>query len=338
MKKLRVILFFPLSLAWGFVYRMRRQLYTIGFFKSYRLHHPVISVGNISFGGTGKTPHVIYLDHLLGKLRKRGLVLTRGYKSKKMKENTLLNKNESNSLFYGDEPCLLSQNLKHSFVAVGANRLESYQKFSDQVGCDIVFLDDGFQHLKVKRDLNILLIDSCVDPGDYFCAPSGQLREHFKQALYADIFILTKINLATKDQVDYWRKRLNALSLEQTPLFYSKLKNLGLFELGNQQRVDSLPKKAVIACGLGNPLSFERTVLDMGIEKYADLFKPDHYQWKQKDFELKIPHYIPIILSEKDAMKCQGFNLGRRKIYYTKIEVQLENEASFLSFIQKVVS
>src|SRR4030042_5454514 len=190
-------LLFPLyllSLPYGGAVRARDLFYSLGLLKTKTLHCPVISVGNITVGGTGKTPLVMALAK---RLMAKGIavaILSRGYKRMKTSESVV---SDGKTIFLsleesGDEPFLMAKACPDTPVLVGKNRFVNGRILLQRFGAKGLILDDGYQHLSLNRDINILLIDSHIGFGDRHLLPRGILREPLSQLRRADLFLLTK--------------------------------------------------------------------------------------------------------------------------------------------------
>ncbi len=157
------ILLTPLALLWEGVYRLRRAAYRYGTFEQRHFKVPIISIGNLSFGGTGKTPFTLWLAENLAKRNKSVMILMRGYKGKLEHQSGILRggaKIGSTPLDFGDEAILLSRRLPEAAVVVGKNRADNLDKYFDEVRPDVVLLDDGHQHLRIARQLNFVFFDA----------------------------------------------------------------------------------------------------------------------------------------------------------------------------------
>ncbi|HYM20369.1 MAG TPA: tetraacyldisaccharide 4'-kinase [Candidatus Kapabacteria bacterium] len=235
--------------AWGMW--VRRRLYRRGFFRSDAVSIPVISVGNLSSGGTGKTPLAIYLALLIEqKYHKRVAIVLRGYKRK---SNGLLVVRDSNDIYStldqsGDEAMLYAQELQRAIVLCDEDRLRGAQKAAE-LGAEVVILDDGFQHMRIRRDLNILLINEDEDIPAVI--PFGKGRETISAANDADIIMIT--NWASSN----WQT-------VNKPVVFAATKIESFEEIVPQKHFFELPElknKTVLAVsGIGNPGSFENSI------------------------------------------------------------------------------
>ena len=202
-KFLKPLLFATSQVFKSFVL-LRLLAYRKGWLKTNRVNTPVISVGNLTVGGTGKTPVVDLLVKELQRLQIQPAVLSRGYKRKDSSSQQRLRFCEDSKIdpaFFGDEPYLLAQRNPEVPVYVGSSRFITADLAEKQDHPDILLLDDAYQHLAIHRDLNLLLIDAEQGLGNRHLLPFGVLREPENQWKRADAVILTKTNLATSDTV-----------------------------------------------------------------------------------------------------------------------------------------
>lgn len=296
-------LLWPLSLIYGAVVSLRRTLYRRGWFRSERLPVPVIVVGNITVGGTGKTPLVIWL---VEQLRKRGWkpgIVSRGYggSSKHWPRAVLPGSNPSE---LGDEPVLLAQRLNCPIV-VGPRRVENARQMLAQHDVDIVVSDDGLQHYALQRDIEIAVVDGRRGLGNNLLLPAGPLREPASRLEQADCVLL---NDGVGSQ---------GLSMELRPTEVVRLDDSDSRPLS-----DFVGKPVHAIAAIGNPERFFDALRDAGLQVRTHAW-PDHHPFRPADIDL--PDTIDVIMTEKDAVKCRGFATGRH--WYLKVEAQLSAAA-----------
>ena len=167
---------FPISYTWEKIYQIRRFAYKTEIIKSHEFEVPVISIGNLTFGGTGKTPFTMWISRFFNDLDKKVVILTRGYKGKLEHKSGIIrssNKFGHNPFEYGDEPLLMARRLDKTSIIVGKRRADNLKYYFNKERPDIVLLDDGHQHLKIKRSLNIVLFDCLIPMKSYKVAPLG---------------------------------------------------------------------------------------------------------------------------------------------------------------------
>jgi len=259
----------PFSPLYGLLMTMRSSLYANGLFKQHRLEKPVISVGNLVLGGTGKTPLVIYIAKLLQKHGRQVVVLSRGYKGT---ANGLINivSNTDDILLdaaaAGDEPRLLAEKLPGIPVLTGKKRFVTGRFAIDSFGADILLLDDGFQHQALYRDLDLVLFSArkCLGNGRIF--PGGDLREPLSSLERASGFIISGVNGPDVDSEVQKLISLLANRYPRKPLFkagYQPENNLVLINNGKNETI-TLSRAAGMHlygfCGIAGPGSFKTTL------------------------------------------------------------------------------
>jgi len=282
------IYFFILRLLSGLYfcgYWLRKSLYRIGLLGPVRVRIPVISVGNLNWGGTGKTPFVIYLASHLEKSVRRVVVLTRGYK-RKSKEQIVLDQKDLKGMDWqkcGDEPYLIYQSLSNTAVVINAKRSKAARWAEENLKPDIFILDDGFQHWKLHRDLDIVLIDSQNPFGNGKLQPLGILREPLKALSRANLVILSKVS--DKDISTELHQKVSPYyqgKILQTKYRLSSIREL---EAGQELVLSDLKRKELLAfCGIGNPDSFYSLLEQSELRVGKKLSFPDHYSYDRFDF------------------------------------------------------
>ena len=330
-KKLR-----PLSWLYGLGVGFRNLLFEAGILKSHSYATPVISVGNITVGGTGKTPHVEYLIRLL-KDKTNLAVLSRGYKRKS--SGFVLAGNDSTMYDIGDEPFQMKQKFPDITVAVDKKRTRGISRLIDgEAGkdIDVILLDDAFQHRYVKAGINILLVDYHRLIIYDELLPSGRLREPVGSKDRADIVIVTKCPPDIKP-MDY-RVITKAMALYPYQQLYFSTHE---YEPTDKAELTDLADKHVLLLtGIASP---EQMKLDL--EKYAKTIQPlafaDHHHFKEKDISLindtfsKLPSPKCIITTEKDAVRLRTVeglsNEVLQDLYVLpiRIKLMLDQEKSF---------
>lgn len=315
MNLLRKILF-PFAVLYGFITSIRNFLFDKGMLKSHSFDVPVIAVGNLSVGGTGKTPQIEYLIRLLSPKYKIA-TLSRGYK--RQSKGFVLADSTSNAEILGDEPFQFYTKFKNIQVAVDADRKNGIEQLLyQQERPDVILLDDAFQHRKVKAGFYILL----TSYGDLFCddymLPTGNLRESRSGAKRADIIVVTKCpaNLSLDEQNEIKSKlQLNSDQelyfsyIDYDDSIYSEDKILKVSEIKN---VDKL-----LLAGIAKPEPFFRYLQDESVEC---LTYPDHHHFSEKEL-LEINNKSKnkiIITTEKDFVRLKG-SIPKEQLFYLPI-------------------
>jgi len=321
----------PLSWVYGFIMLIRNFMYDFGLLPIYRPEVPVISVGNITTGGTGKTPFVEFLLRYFLQRKIKTCVVSRGYK-RNTKGTQLVSDGirlYGDAASCGDEPFQIANKFREIIVIVDEKRKRGIMYALRQFSPKVIILDDGFQHRGVVRNLDILIVDSSKNLKEIPMLPAGQRREPLSGLKRADIIILNNVHqlpseklmnifdgtLAPRVKMKY--NAINVLSLKQAQSFpISTLKN----------------KKCIAFCGIGNPNAFKTTLLEIGIQIVDFTVYPDHYVYSERDlltikdiFNLKKAEYI--ITTEKDAVRLQQTripdNFPAASCYYIDIEVNI---------------
>ncbi|WP_300569688.1 tetraacyldisaccharide 4'-kinase [Flavobacterium sp.] len=319
MNFLRKILF-PFAILYGFITGIRNFLFDKGILKSYSFDLPVIAVGNLSVGGTGKTPQIEYLIRLLSQDYKIA-TLSRGYKRKS--EGFVLADENANAEILGDEPFQFYQKFKNIQVAVDANRVNGItQLLSQTEKPDVILLDDAFQHRKVKAGFYILLTSYDDLFCDDFMLPTGNLRENRNGVKRADVIIVTKCpSTISEGEQNKIRKKIGV----EKPIFFTYIdyddaifstdKKLGVSDLKN---VDKL-----LLAGIAKPEPF---FAYLQAEKNKTMTFPDHHHFSQQDIETikdKAKDKI-IITTEKDFVRLNG-KLPKEQLFYLPIKSSFVN-------------
>ena len=305
-----------LSFFYRLVSGIRVLFYHVNILPVRRLSCPVISIGNITSGGTGKTPAVIFLARALSEAGKNVSVLTRGYKG-------------------GDEARLLEQKLPMVEVLVGKNRFRSGRRASGEV----CIMDDGFQHISLHRDLNILLIDATNPFDNRKLLPRGFLREPLTSIKRADLLLLTKVNLADQQRLQEIKREIQELNIPVVETIHKPAEVILAGEKKESFSPNILYGKQVTAfSSIGSPDSFSRTLKGLGARVEQHFVYPDHYRYKRKDVE-----YIKrkagrtlMVTTEKDGMRLPADFSG---YYMLRVELTIiSNRESWEHAIQKVIS
>jgi len=305
----------PFSWSYRLICALRLFLYRYGVFKQKKLQAKVISVGNITLGGTGKTPLVIYLTEKLKEKNKKVAILSRGYKRKKkeMVELTQETCHQVNWEDVGDEPYLLARRLFDVPIMVSKHRNLSGDYAIQKYGTEFLLLDDGFQHLKLFRNLDIVVIDSVNPFGNGRLLPAGTLREPPASLRRADVFVLTKTDQTSdKDQLIQILKKYNL----QAPIVESVYQIRSIEKLFNGSEVNSKEvedKKALAFSGIGNPSSFENSLKQLKIQILKHRIFLDHFPYRRKDIldlkqEAENLGADFIITTEKDSVRIPLIN------------------------------
>ncbi|MGA2517363.1 MAG: tetraacyldisaccharide 4'-kinase [Thermodesulfobacteriota bacterium] len=335
----RVSLFplYLLSLPYGGAVRARSFLYSLQLLKKRELPCPVISVGNITVGGTGKTPLVMALAK---GLMARGIsvaILSRGYKRTKTSEPVV---SDGKTIFLspeesGDEPFLMAKACQGIPVLVGKDRFINGQLALQRFGVRGLLLDDGYQYLPLYRDINILLVDSTIGFGDYHLLPRGILREPLSHLRRANLFLINKA--AEPAAYQSLEKKIQEI-YPGAQVFHSDYLPVSLVGPEEEQEgLDSLKGKKVLALsGVANPNSFSSMLRKCGMKIVEEVIFPDHHVYTTRDISFiqeKAEGVDGIVTTEKDMVKLKKLDIGHPPIWALRIEMKIWEEEEFLKRI-----
>ena len=286
----------PISLFYRFVVFIRFILFRLGFFKSQKLSVPVIVIGNLTVGGTGKTPLVIAVAEMLKSKGYKPGIMSRGYKGNSKSWPRMVNP-ESLPSEVGDEPVLLARDTQVP-VVVGPRRVESGQYLLNQFDCDVLISDDGFQHFALQRDLDIIVIDGDKQSNNHWCLPAGPYREPISSIKRAGIVVINS---------QYESKGV----FEGLPQFQMRLDlqdAKSMTENRTCSLIEFIGKKVHAVAGIGHPQRFFKSLSDMGIKTINHAFA-DHHSYHPEDFgftrdSLDNEKEVTVLMTEKDAVKC----------------------------------
>ena len=317
---------------------VRNGLYDKGVFETHDLGAYVISIGNITTGGTGKTPLVSYVAEILAERGETVCILTRGYGRKDSKKRVLVSDGStifSNPTNSGDEPFELAQKLLGKAIVIAdADRVSAAEWAKRKFGVTAFVLDDGFQHRRAGRGVDIVCVDA-TNPGGYTQAgslrsgevlPAGRLREPITNLKRADVVVITRADLV--DDISNLRSEILDLNPEAT-IFAATNKIVNLAEL-NGRRIFAF-------CGLGNPENFYEQLRREGINVVGTKTFPDHHQYTQKDIErieseARACGAETLVTTAKDDVKLYDlkFEMQRDVI---RIEVEIDDPVAFAALL-----
>ena len=327
------LLLFPAA-GYYAVQKVRGKAYDWGLLSQSQAPVPVISVGNLLLGGTGKTPFVI---RLAGMLRNRGLkptVVSRGYRGINRAPYLVVGDGSSSEPLAradacGDEPYLIAMRLPDTPVIVGRKRICPVQAVHELFGCNVVVLDDGFQHLPLKRDADIVLLNGSED----HMFPRGRLREPLSALKRADIVMLMAGSAVPAAAAGYVRG----------PVFTCRAVASGLASgpgLQSWLPVDSLSAREVIlVSGIANPERFRATAKQLGWIIVNHHSFPDHNRFTDKELRLILDQAagLPVVVTEKDWVKLPAWFKDMDQVSALRIEIVLDNEEAFWAALASLV-
>jgi tetraacyldisaccharide 4'-kinase len=348
-KLTRALLWAPFKL-YELAVRLRVAAYETAYLKPKRLDATVISVGNLTLGGTGKTPLVQYIARYLKSEDHRVAILTRGY-ARKSSGMRVLNDpakrgevdSSSSYLEFGDEPLMLARLLPDVPIVVNKDRYEAGRRAEQSFGSDVLVLDDGYQHLSLARDLNILLIDATDTFGGFEMPPFGRLREPLYGLKRADAVIVTRADRAFDEAQTQAIIRHYCGDGVPVMYFYSGITALRHLATNEVYEITNFAGwNVAVACGIGNPQAFSDDVLQVGISIVSEKFFRDHHAFTQADLDeitraAKEAGADAILTTEKDAVRLEGLTHGDIPLYAAQLELQSDDEVKLKSLLLRTL-
>ncbi|NVJ62103.1 MAG: tetraacyldisaccharide 4'-kinase [Gammaproteobacteria bacterium] len=318
----------PLHLLMRLLVQTRFWLFRFNVIKSYRSSLPVIVVGNISVGGTGKTPFVIWLVKNLQQQGFNTVVLSRGYGVTPSTLPLLVTQDTSVSEC-GDEPKMMMQ--AGCTIVVDPDRTRAAKWIEQQYPNSVIICDDGLQHYKLQRNFEICLIDGFRGLGNRLLMPFGPLREPKSRLNFCDLIIQNSGVADSIKQDSEINQYGTQDSLSMMTIHPISLVNLVSHEEIVLEKNKPFPFEKVTAiCGIGNPMKFHHTLTELGAEPKLFGF-PDHHKFVADDLTQLGPK--PIVMTEKDAVKCSEF--ARENWWYLKISASVDDNV-FAKIVERL--
>lgn len=303
----------PLNGIYGAASALRNTLFDHGILPTRRLERPVVSVGNVSVGGSGKTPFVIALGELLKARGIRFDVLSRGYRRKT--RGALVVEPNGSAADYGDEPLLIARRLGVP-VVVGESRYEAGRLAEKKFDSQLHLLDDGFQHRSLARDFDIVLI-----AGTEFAdrlLPAGRLREPLSSLKRADAIVLPA----------------------DVPAEHAALRGKLVWRIKREVAIPAPPQAPVVFCGIARPQQFFAQVRAAGISPVSEVIFRDHHTYSQNDIRKLLAERAKLgaggfVTTEKDAINLGPFHSELQPMAIASLNVALDNPADIVDAILK---
>ena len=277
--------------TYSIIIRLRNLLYSVGWLRAYHANAVVFSVGNITTGGTGKTPLVIWLCKFLQQEEIRCAVLTRGYKTRRASCVMRRAKNERNTQYAIrnteiDEPAIFAESCPQAKVIVNPNRVEAAAEAVNKFGAKVLIMDDGFQHRRLHRDLDIVTIDVTCPFGYGKLLPAGLLREPVASLKRADAAVVTRCDQTTHTQLDQLESKLQLINPDM--IIAKSIHNpiCAKSMAGEEITIEQLRSRKIFAfCGIGNPGAFLNTIKSAGANLVGSKIYNDHYHYTDSDID-----------------------------------------------------
>jgi len=325
------LLLLPLSLMYGAAARLHAWLYAQGIYTTKRLTTPVISVGNLTVGGTGKTPMVLWLAERFLEEGKHVGILSRGYRG---------------TGGSSDEVEMMKERLGDRAVfGVGSDRYVEGRRIEAEQPVNVFLLDDGFQHLELARDVDIVLVDSTTFESTKWLLPAGSMREPLSALRRASAVVLTRVSSDGSDSSTGQAIRRDAPGV---PTFCAETKLLGFrcASKGQQPDVaeDELPPQPVFAfCGIGNPSAFLDDLKRWGIAITGKQVFRDHHSYTAHDAKILEAHARragakALLTTEKDIQNLKRVHFSELPLYCCRIALELRDEKEFCLLLKNKIA
>jgi len=340
----------PLSVAYGAVGGARRVLYRAGVLPVERIGVPIVSVGNITAGGTGKTPLVEWLARAAASEGRRVCILTRGYGRADVSRRVIVSDGEhvlAEAREGGDEPRLLAEKLRGLAAVISdANRVAAARWALENFRSDVFILDDGFQHLRLARDLNILTLDATDPWGGMSLLPRGRLREPLREVKRADLIVVTRAELA--GDIEDLRSRAETLSGGR-PVLIARTETLRISPLiappgkvaGGAHGMNRIPEPLAAFCAIGNPQAFFAHARREGLTLNHTHPFADHHVYTQSDIDGCVREAVrhgalALLTTAKDVVKLRALNFAL-PCYVLEVELKFDDEQRMRDILNGII-
>lgn len=311
---------------------------------SYQFPFPVFSIGNLALGGAGKTPVALWVLKNLERNKKKPIIALRGYKGKYEKSQKVLkacDRFSANAELFGDEAILYARNLERTDILVGANRVDNINNYLLNNNPDCLVLDDGYQHLKISREHNILVFDCSLPLASYVAPPLGYLREGLNAARDADFVIFNKVDQIHAHRLDEFKKKIFPHMASGTPYAECYYESLGLFNYNDEQLFsleDCKNLNSYVVSGIASQRPFLKSLEHLKINIFDSSTLPDHHKYTQDEWDqlllLAEQMKCQLVTTEKDLVKIpkRPEFLG---VSYLKIDLKFQfGEKELREFLQ----
>ena len=331
-KYLRYLLI-PLIPLYLLVFSLKRM-----FTKQERFRIPVICIGNITTGGTGKTPMVIYVAQLLQESGFKPGIVSRGYGGCESRRGAFVT--DGTEIFLnpeeaGDEPYLIAMRLRNVPVVIGRDRVMAIESLTGEFSVDVIVMDDGFQNDSVYKDVSVLLVDATNPFGNNLILPAGDMREPRGFLKRGDLIVMSRSDIVSSDQARLLEDRIRRLCSNKR-IFRSRHLKSELYRFNDT--ASPVPanlivgRRVLLITGIANPLSFLYLIERYNPQLVDMLSLPDHYTYSDRDivdFIEESKNYDYVVVTEKDFVKLNRYRVND-KFYVLRISVVIDSEDVFL--------
>ncbi|MDE3057953.1 MAG: tetraacyldisaccharide 4'-kinase [Bacteroidota bacterium] len=334
----------PLSWLYGIGVGIRNFFFDAGLFRIRRVKAVVISVGNISAGGTGKTPIVAMLAQQFVERRRNVAIVSRGYKRVsrglvEVSDGTTIKASVEEA---GDEPLQIARGVPSVAVVVDERRVRGAQYASEKFGAELILLDDGFQHRHLHRDCDLIVLDASQSPFETALLPAGNRREQLGSLKRADAVVITRA--ASEASVDDIRTKIRRFgdaeiftcSFQTNTIRDAKERTVIGNEIAKQKRI-------LAFCGIGNPKSFRKSLEENRMNVLAVREFPDHHRYSPVEInalqeEMKRSEAEVLLTTEKDAVRLSNKDIGfDAPLWFLEMKAKINEEEKWKAFISSVI-
>jgi len=334
------LLLTPVAAVYGLVVRARNRHYRRPGV-AWHPGTPVISVGNLTVGGTGKTPLVAWLAERLLELGRRPAILSRGYGGSAGAGPVVVSTGGGPRVSVeqaGDEPFLLARRVSRAVVVVGSDRRRGALAAANE-NADVLILDDGFQHRRLARDLDIVLLDADAPFGNRRLLPAGTLREPPSALARADLLVITRSRReGAHPEIERVVRRFNP----GAPLLCADHRTLGFFDSRGRQA--TAPQHALAFCGVGNPVRFKADLEQLGLRLSDFVPFPDHHPYSEaeiRSLERRADELAaPLVTTEKDLVRVEArMSVGTaRGPFAVRIEATVQEPEHLMERVRRAIA
>lgn len=323
---------------------LKNFLYDNDYFCPVEIPVPVLSIGNLTVGGTGKTPLTDFCLKYYRRRQVNPVVVSKNYRAQ-VKDIAVVDPDiPGAAAYYGDEPVLLAEKNPLCKVYVGPRKFQTAKRAFENENPSLIIIDDGFQHRKLYRDVDFVVLDATESPLSYRSFPEGRARESFESLVRATAILVTKINLVSSADLEALVSSLQKKFTVPVFCFSYEITHLHLHGSQTDRDIRDFAKKpCLLVSGLAKPMSFEKSLSAFDLKILKHFSFPDHHPYSGKDIERiqtdwKEAGSPPIITTEKDYVKLRHFWPASMPLWILGIEVRIQNkEDSFYEILDQVL-
>lgn len=319
------------------IIQSRNQLFEWRWFAATKVQALVVSVGNISAGGTGKTPITAFLSRELESRGYRVAIVSRGYGGRYSESTVRVDPSRRDAAgYFGDEPTMLALQTQLP-VYVGKSRVEAAERAVLEYRADAIVADDGFQHRWLHRDVNVVVFDATESRLQML--PEGRLREPLSSLRRADVVFMTRTRLVSTDVLEHKQQLLReqGFTREKKNLFFVAFKIANIVHIHTQSRLTE--RECTLLSAIAKPDNFEAVIKETLLVREHLKF-PDHHAWTQSEWDEIIAKAVndgglPIVVTEKDAVKIRALNSNNYPVYSAQMDVAMDGDFSMDELLRK---